>query len=137
MNINIERVVVKDFQGYGGGIMYAELGYMELNSMYFHDFVYLGKILQTVMHEIRHKQQYDACFTDKDFGIDRETIDAWSSNWYDYVSQADDFEGYMKRPIERDARDFAEETMIKAGLGLQIYDFDHNKWVTVSAGAEG
>ncbi|MCL2742070.1 MAG: hypothetical protein FWE70_08225 [Oscillospiraceae bacterium] len=137
MQIDVNRVVVKDLGPDVAGVMYGSQGYMELSIDYFYDSQYLGFILQTVMHEMRHKQQFDACFTDKDFGIEQETLNTWAWNYYNYITLEDDFEGYMKQPIERDARDFAEETMIKAGLGLNVWDFDRNRWIATSTGIEG
>lgn len=66
-------------------------------------------LLNTIAHETRHgMQEYYIMFPDQcpDI-ISKEELKSWQENWQDYISSNDDFWGYRKQPIEKDAREFA------------------------------
>lgn len=80
------------------------------------------KVLTTLIHETRHQIQWemveryriarDDVQLPPDISLDQ--VKEWDRNFDNYIQSEDDFEGYRKQPIERDARDFAEDYLDEA-----------------------
>ncbi len=77
-------------------------------------------LMTTIVHELRHKYQRDACANPDQFVVTEETIQSWQENIDNYKSQSDfmeedgmekreAFEAYRDQTIEKDARRFAGE----------------------------
>jgi hypothetical protein len=80
----------------------------------------LGKVIDTMTHEMRHQFQDEVTENPSLFDIPPQVVQQWRENDVNYISGDDDFEGYYKQPLEVDARSFAERVMQLAGLGLPI-----------------
>lgn len=76
-----------------------------------------NEVVETLTHETRHQIQAYCVALFREHGesaqfpgsITLEQVREWDSNFNNYVSSEDDFEGYFKQPIESDARQFADE----------------------------
>lgn len=64
------------------------------------------ELLETVSHELRHAYQHEAVDHPTRYLVSKETIDSWKTNFSNYISSGDDYEGYRAQPVEVDARDF-------------------------------
>lgn len=66
------------------------------------------KIMDTMMHEMRHAYQHEVVRNPKKFKVDEKTVEEWSKNIKDYKTVEDDgYAAYRDQPIEKDAREFA------------------------------
>ena len=66
------------------------------------------KIMQTMIHEMRHAYQHAAVNNPDRFQVSTETIEQWKNNFDHYINGSDDFAGYQAQPIEYDANSFAK-----------------------------
>lgn len=82
-------------------------------------------LLNTVIHEFKHAQQYDEITGRKDHGYSKELKEQWKENMGNYISPDESDEGYMKQPVELDAWEFAD-SVIPDGL-LESFKSSHNK----------
>jgi uncharacterized protein YukE len=77
------------------------------------------QVLKTLIHETRHQIQAELVQRYKNEGekmqlppdVTLDQVKAWEQNMKqgNYIQPEDDFEGYRKQPIEKDARDFADD----------------------------
>ena len=81
-------------------------------------------VLNTVIHEFKHAQQYDEITGRKDHGYSKELKEKWKENMENYISPDESDEGYMKQPVELDAWEFAD-SVIPDGL-LESFKSSHN-----------
>lgn len=66
------------------------------------------RLLHTIIHELRHGVQFQACQEGKDqWGFSTETKAYWYKNFVLYVDEP--YELYVNQPLERDANTIAEE----------------------------
>ena len=94
------------------GINYGN-GFMSVDIRLIADPGKLEKLLDTCTHETRHQLQNDAVQNPEAFqDIPEETLEQWKYEFENYIDGAYDFEGYYNQAIERDARAFAEETVL-------------------------
>lgn len=80
-------------------------------------------VVDTLFHETFHQIQWQAIENYETNGeqavfpegITLEDVKSWHENWQDgnYINGQDDFEGYYKQPLERDAREYAEQQKIQ------------------------
>jgi len=78
-----------------------------------------AEVVDTLFHETFHQIQWQAIQNYETNGeqavfpegITLEDVKSWQENWQDgnYINGQDDFEGYYKQPLERDAREYAEQ----------------------------
>ena len=67
-----------------------------------------NKIMNTMVHEMRHAYQHEVVRNPKNFMVDEETVKEWSDNFENYKTTAKDgYSAYRDQPIEKDARQFA------------------------------
>lgn len=70
--------------------------------------VILRDTINTVIHECKHRMQWDAVSGRNTHGYSQDTIEVWRRNFADYISPEESDEGYTKQPVEWDASCFAE-----------------------------
>ena len=76
-------------------------------------------LMTTIVHELRHKYQRDACANPDQFVVTEETIQSWQENIDNYKNKSEfeedgmgareAFKAYRDQTIEKDARRFAGE----------------------------
>ena len=81
------------------------------------DISMLGDIIDTVTHEVHHQFQQEVVMHPERFDVSAETVTIWRENLNNYIDWRYDPEGYWNQPVERDAREFAENVMVQGGLG--------------------
>ena len=67
------------------------------------------KIMNTMIHEMRHAYQHAAIENPGDFNVSAETIEQWRENFDHYIDGNVDFDGYRAQAIEYDANSFSKD----------------------------
>ena len=117
LGINTKGVIVEDMQtpsdpgtvifGYNSGD-----GYIHINEACVENPAYLGEVLDTATHEMRHQFQNDVIANPDAFSdIPTDVIETWEYEFDHYINPDYDFQGYMEQAIECDARDYSENVM--------------------------
>lgn len=117
LGINTKGVIVEDMPtpsepgtvifGYNSGD-----GYIHINEACVENPAYLGEVLDTATHEMRHQFQNDVIANPDAFSdIPTEVVETWEYEFDHYINPDYDFQGYMEQAIECDARDNSENVM--------------------------
>ncbi len=74
-------------------------------------------LFETVVHELRHAYQYQACENPENFVVTEETLNSWQDSFDNYkdtdgfmeegMGQREAYEAYRNQAVEADARSFA------------------------------
>jgi hypothetical protein len=119
LGISINAIRFEDLGSYSLGYRRSD-GLIGINTRLFADgdLGKLGELIDTITHEARHQFQAEVIANPERFEIPAETVAEWKADFENYISPQDDFEGYYKQSIEKDAREFAENVMRRAGINL-------------------
>jgi|GEM_PF-2377057 uncharacterized protein YukE len=117
--IDIEDPIGKDAQGYYDpvtGVVTIDIDNLMSNNPL--------EVLNTVAHETRHSVQHYLVNhpEERPKEMSEEKVNAWKENFENYLTPEDDFEGYRKQPVEKDARDFAAQAVnnfLQKGIGFE------------------
>ena len=104
MGVELEGVCIEDeMPDYTLGLFHDQ-GYITINAVIME--ADPERILMTIVHELRHGVQYQACIKDNDrWGFSTEVKGIWYFNWQNYIDEP--FDLYQKQPLEYDANMFA------------------------------
>ena len=81
---------------------------ISINKDLLNDPKYYKKIMDTMVHEMRHAYQHAVVQNPQSYQVDDKTVDEWSNNFKHYKTiENDGYDAYRDQPIEKDARQFA------------------------------
>lgn len=74
------------------------------------DFQDYKEVVDTLIHEGRHAYQ-DYNIAIREVHSDSNITNEWAYNFDNYISPSWDFQAYFEQPVEKDAREFAEDVL--------------------------
>ncbi len=89
-------------------------GYIHLNEEIVNDPDWLGQVLDTATHEMRHQFQSDVLASPERFpDIPKDVLAEWRYEMdpRNYINPDYDYEGYYNQTIERDAREYSANVL--------------------------
>ena len=117
-HIEVDNLYIEEIESLPGYITYGYLipsnGKMSvtLNESLLSDPQNYERIMNTMIHEMRHGYQHSVVEHPENYEVTDETVESWRANFNDYKrTEYDGYEAYRNQPVEKDARGFADEVI--------------------------